>query len=221
MYLYIKQHRITKLKYFGKTTQLNPEKYKGSGTRWLNHLKKHGNRVDTLCLWEFDIEDECREFALKFSLENNIVKSKEWANLIDENISGRTSDSMKGSNNPMFGKSRPDTIKRNLENNPSQFITEKTRKLWSQQRTGEGNPSYGKPRPDLIERNKAGKGKSLSTEHKQKLIKYPVPEDFLQKSQELTLTQITKHYNIIYKVAYRWKKDSGLPVPNSIIFRKA
>ena len=30
-YLYIKQHSVTKLKYFGKTTKKDPVKYLGSG----------------------------------------------------------------------------------------------------------------------------------------------------------------------------------------------
>ena len=38
IYLYLKQHNITGLKYFGKTEQ-NPYKYKGSGIYWLRHLK--------------------------------------------------------------------------------------------------------------------------------------------------------------------------------------
>ena len=31
IYLYVKQHSITGLKYFGRTTQANPYKYKGYG----------------------------------------------------------------------------------------------------------------------------------------------------------------------------------------------
>ena len=47
-YLYIKQHSVTKLKYYGKTTQ-DPCKYNGSGTYWKNHLKVHNKQfVETL-----------------------------------------------------------------------------------------------------------------------------------------------------------------------------
>ena len=42
--LYVKTHNKTGLKYLGRTTQ-DPYKYKGSGTYWRSHLKKHGNRV--------------------------------------------------------------------------------------------------------------------------------------------------------------------------------
>ena len=33
-YLYIKQHSVTKLKYFGKTNSEDPIKYSGSGKYW-------------------------------------------------------------------------------------------------------------------------------------------------------------------------------------------
>ena len=57
----------------------------GSGTYWQKHIKKHGRQyIKTLEVWGFDNEELCREFALKFSLKNNIVESKEWANLVIE-----------------------------------------------------------------------------------------------------------------------------------------
>jgi len=84
IYLYIKTHLETGLKYFGKTTK-NPENYKGSGKYWKKHLKKHGNYVKTEILNVFDNEKECTNFALEFSKRNNIVESNKWANLIDEN----------------------------------------------------------------------------------------------------------------------------------------
>jgi hypothetical protein len=84
IYLYIKTHQKTGLKYFGKTTR-NPINYKGSGKYWKSHIKKHGNCVDTKIIGTFDDEIECCDFALRFSLENNIVDSIEWANLINEN----------------------------------------------------------------------------------------------------------------------------------------
>lgn len=83
-YLYIKQHRITKLKYFGKTIRKDPYKYKGSGTRWINHIKYHKNLVDTIWLKLFTDIDELVEYAVKFSIEHDIVNSHEWANLIEE-----------------------------------------------------------------------------------------------------------------------------------------
>lgn len=85
IYLYIKQHSITGLKYFGVTRKKNPFKYFGSGSYWIKHIKKHGKQyVKTLEVYGFDNQKLCTEFALKFSKDNNIVESSEWANQIDE-----------------------------------------------------------------------------------------------------------------------------------------
>lgn len=85
IYLYVKQHASTGLKYFGKTTRRNPYAYKGSGKYWIQHLKKHGRHVNTLEVWGFTDQTLCTEFALRFSRENHIVESDEWANLCVEN----------------------------------------------------------------------------------------------------------------------------------------
>lgn len=83
-YLYIKQHKITGLKYFGKTFN-DPLKYQGSGTKWKSHMQYYGKEhVETIWYQLFDDIDECRNYALKFSEENDIVNSNEWANLILE-----------------------------------------------------------------------------------------------------------------------------------------
>ena len=90
--LYVKTHNVTGLKYFGKTMyDINSKdfkKYKGSGKYWVNHLKVHGKDVTTEIHAIFDEitqRDELVATALKFSEENNIVESKEWANMKPEN----------------------------------------------------------------------------------------------------------------------------------------
>jgi hypothetical protein len=85
IYLYVKQHRVTKLKYFGKTTVSDPYKYNGSGLYWSKHLKIHGNDIDTIQVWSFNDTAQCQKFALQFSIENDILNSEEWANLKLEN----------------------------------------------------------------------------------------------------------------------------------------
>jgi len=83
--LYVKTHNKTGLKYFGKTVK-DINKYRGSGKYWLRHIKKHGYDVTTVLYAEFNINDcNITDVALDFSQENNIVKSKVWANLIFEN----------------------------------------------------------------------------------------------------------------------------------------
>lgn len=84
-YLYVKRHSITGLRYFGKTTKHDPYSYKGSGKRWLNHIKKHGTQyVETLWVKLFSDEAELVSFAKQFSTENDIVESTSWANLCIE-----------------------------------------------------------------------------------------------------------------------------------------
>lgn len=91
-YLYIKQHTVTGLRYFGKTTKPDPHLYLGSGNYWKQHLKTHGNDVATVWISElFTSKDELIEFALFFSETFNIVHAvnknnkKIWANQISEN----------------------------------------------------------------------------------------------------------------------------------------
>lgn len=83
-YLYIKQHKITGLKYFGKTTQKNPYKYNGSGTHWIKHIKKHGKEIETLWIHFFNDIDELVYTALTLSELFDIVESASWANMKPE-----------------------------------------------------------------------------------------------------------------------------------------
>ena len=71
-WLYIKQHNITGLKYFGKTVGKNPNRYLGSGEHWKNHLNKHGTDITTVWCQLFTNKDELTKYALEFSKENNI-----------------------------------------------------------------------------------------------------------------------------------------------------
>lgn len=86
IYLYIKTHNLTKLKYFGKTARKDPFKYLGSGKYWLRHLKIHGIDISTEIIATFEDTEEASRFAIKFSKDNNIVESKEWANLMFETV---------------------------------------------------------------------------------------------------------------------------------------
>jgi hypothetical protein len=83
-YLYAKQHRVTGLRYFGKTTR-DPYKYLGSGLHWKRHLKIHGKDIDTTWVQAYTDLSICEEEALFFSKVYNIVDSKEWANVKPEN----------------------------------------------------------------------------------------------------------------------------------------
>ena len=91
-YLYKKTHNQTGLKYLGKT-ETDPYTYKGSGTRWNNHLSVHGNDVSTEILRECESNDEIRYWGEYYSNLWNVVESDEWANLKAESGDGGVEDS--------------------------------------------------------------------------------------------------------------------------------
>lgn len=88
IYLYVKTHNTTGLKYLGKTSAVNPYSYKGSGKYWTNHIKKHGYNVTTEILFQSTDSAEIKQQGLHYSKLWNIVESKEWANLKEESGDG-------------------------------------------------------------------------------------------------------------------------------------
>lgn len=117
MYLYVKTHNKTGLKYLGKTVRKDPHKYPGSGTVWRRHLEKHGYDYTTEILLETDSKEELTEYGIYYSNLWNIVESKEWANLKKESGDGgdmsmcqawqeamKKKEKQTGEKNGMFGK---------------------------------------------------------------------------------------------------------------------
>lgn len=84
IYLYKKTHQITGLQYLGKTIANDPYVYPGSGVYWTKHLEMHGNNVKTEILRECLTEEELKKWGLYYSKLWNVVKSDQWANLIEE-----------------------------------------------------------------------------------------------------------------------------------------
>ena len=114
IYLCVKTHKITGLKYLCKTTR-DPYKYRGSGVYWKRHLKIHGTDHDTEIIKECYSYEELTEWGLYYSSLWNVVESNEWANLrAEEGDGGDTSQtenyivgmkqrrSYSGENNPMY-----------------------------------------------------------------------------------------------------------------------
>lgn len=88
IYLYVKTHTKTGLKYLGMTSSKDPHLYSGSGIYWKNHLQKHGYDYTTEILRECKNKDEIKEWGLYYSKLWNIVESKDWANLKEEQGNG-------------------------------------------------------------------------------------------------------------------------------------
>ena len=89
--LYIKE--LLGIKYFGKYSGENIEKYTGSGTIWHKRIKKYGRQaIKTVWLSDwFRDPYHIQQFALMFSELNCIVESNDWANLRPEDgLSGGT-----------------------------------------------------------------------------------------------------------------------------------
>ena len=88
IYLYVKTHTKTGLKYLGKTKR-NPYTYNGSGIDWKQHLKEHGSEgVETRILVECQTNEQINHWGRFYSELWNIVESKEWANRIPETGGG-------------------------------------------------------------------------------------------------------------------------------------
>lgn len=129
--LLVQTHNVTGLKYFCKTIHLDRVHwYKGSGTVWKRHIKKHGNDVSTGIMGVYFDRQRCVETALEFSKTHNIVASKEWANLVEENAE---TGAQGGDKHPMFGRPHPQ----------KGTTTSKLKGRY----VGALNPMYGKPSP--------------------------------------------------------------------------
>jgi hypothetical protein len=151
MYLYVKTHNETGLKYLGKTTKQDPHRYPGSGTLWIRHLKKHGYNYTTEILLETTSKEELIEKGIYYSDLWNIVESKEWANLKKESGDGGDMSScpawqeamskkekLTGEKNGYYGKTHTLEIRKKISENakgkqkgiPKPKTSESLRKRW-------------------------------------------------------------------------------------------
>lgn len=162
-WLYIKQHNITGLKYFGKTTQKDPIKYKGSGVRWRNHLEKHGEDVTTIWVQLFEDKQQLTEYALKFSIEHNIVESIDWANLkIEDGLSGGRDS-----------KHSDESKRKMSEARKKQVFSAETKQKMSNSKKGKQSPTLGMKFPNRP---------PISNETRKKLseVKKGIPKEKVQ-----------------------------------------
>lgn len=88
IYLYIKTHNQTGLRYLGQTKAKDPHKYPGSGKYWKQHLKKHGLDFSTEILRECSTQKEVKHWGEYYSKLWNVVNDPTWANLKPETGDG-------------------------------------------------------------------------------------------------------------------------------------
>lgn len=118
IYLYIKTHNITGLKYLGKT-KTNPHKYRGSGIDWIEHLKKYGRDVTTEVIHECKDNAELGELGRYYSTLYNVTGAmddygnKIWANRIPETGGGigNPKGGKPGADNGMYGRTHTEEVK--------------------------------------------------------------------------------------------------------------
>lgn len=88
IYLYVKTHNQTGLRYLGQTTSKDPYKYPGSGKYWKSHLKKHGSNFSTEILKECSSVKEVEYWGEYYSNLWDVVNDPNWANLKPETGDG-------------------------------------------------------------------------------------------------------------------------------------
>ena len=146
--IYVKQHPVTGLKYVGKTTR-DPFKYKGSGTDWKLHLKEYGSEhiITTIVFGPCEDSEVISKWAIEFSIKNNIVESKDYANRKAENGLDGAPKGNSGPNKGKLGKTRSVESKQLMSTSqkttPNHSTRGKKRPEHALQMSGKNNPMYG------------------------------------------------------------------------------
>jgi hypothetical protein len=157
IYLYKKTHKVTGLKYLGKTIQ-DPYKYTGSGVYWERHLKTHGNEVETEILFEAATEEEIKEKGIYYSELWNIVESDEWANLKPETGDGGSGEMTDDTKEKIRRYQREEKIwtELALENRLKNMLDA------ASNRKGNKNPQHSKFMSSMIRTEESNKKRSLA-----------------------------------------------------------
>jgi hypothetical protein len=142
-YLYIKTHKITGLKYLGKTSE-DPFKYKGSGIDWKQHLKEHGTDHITEVIFQTNDWEQFKQVGRYYSQLYHIVTAvddfgnKIWANRIPETGGGGS-------------------------------CSEQTREILRQHQLGRSKPPRTKEHKRNLSKSSKGKPKTRTSEHQESL----------------------------------------------------
>ena len=180
IYLYVKTHNKTGLKYLGKTVYDDVDSYQGSGKIWKRHIKKHGYDVTTEIIFVTDSKDEIKEKGIYYSNLWNIVESDDWANLkpeegdggkivlTDEIIAKRKQFML--TNNPFKDKKHSEETKQKIRDKRKLQVmpikTEEQRKQMSERMKGHDVSDETKKK---ISEKTLGKSKSNKGQPKRKI----------------------------------------------------
>ena len=197
--LLVMSHNVTGLKYFCKTANLrNVYNYKGSGLYWKKHLNKHGKDVTVGVMGFYTDYQRCRDAALKFSQENDIVNSDAWANLVLEN---GTDGALNGSDNPFYGKKHTPEMTEHLRQKKIGKSVNKGAYRSPEQRAKISASLKGRKNPEVAEKlrgrklsqetrkkiSEAAKGRKLSMESIEKIRQAALKQWVRQKADEVTV----------------------------------
>lgn len=186
IYLYVKTHNITGLKYLGQTTSKNPHKYPGSGKYWKLHLKKHGLNFSTEIIKECHTKKEIQYWGEYYSDLWNVVNDPGWANLKPEIGDGG------------WGKRINYTH------------SEETRQKISQSKRGIPNPKNSVPRTqeqkDHLSNVNLGKKVSSETLEKIKQTKLQNPFKHTEEFKERMRAPKSEHIKIKMRESWHEKR---------------
>ncbi len=211
IYLLVKTHKVSGLKYLCQTRKKDYKKYKGSGDYWKKHLKIHGNIIETQLLKICNNKLDLKKWGKHYSNKWNIVDAKDkngkkiWANLVPE--TGNGMDSKYGKifqNRPEvkeknrqgvlnFWKNNPDARKINSiyskTHNPmkNSAIRKRHKQIMKQLMSGKKNPAYNSKIFNFV--HKSGMTESCTGYNLRK--KYNIPKSS-------TSHLITGYQKIVY-----------------------
>jgi len=183
IYLYVKPHNKTGLKYLGKTTNQDPHAYHGSGADWKTHLKEHGIDYTTEIIRECQTNQELNQWGRYYSELWNVVESTEWANRIPETGGGgnHTDERKELFRQQQLGKKKPQRTKEHTEKIAVQVRGK------SNPKTAEGLRKWYDSNPD----------RSKTIEKQSKSIK-----EWYKNNPTMSHTKALKTWDGIYKKDY-------------------
>lgn len=160
IYLLLKIHKITGLKYLCKTIRKDYDKYLGSGDYWKAHLKIHGNFITTVLLRECESTKELKKWGLYYSNLWNIVEERDskgkktWANMKAEEGDGNSKEYAKHLWENEEYRKKQRSSRKITQNTPEYKENQRvnSKKMWSdpefrknrKPQNGENNPKYDK-----------------------------------------------------------------------------